>query len=70
MPPATVTATADSQFEEEPSKEKMLEEDTLPVPGIESAAGGSQASLRSIEDGPAMQETEMGEETVKVRFSK
>ena len=68
LPPSTVMATADSQFEE-PSKENMLEEDALPVSGIEPAAGGSQASLGSIEDGPAMQETEMGEETVKVRFS-
>lgn len=67
QPPAVVVATADSQFEE-PSKEEMLEMDTLPVPPLDPTAGGSQVSLGSIEDGPVV--GEMGEETVKVHFSK
>ena len=69
LPPATVMATAESQFEES-SKENMMEMESHAVPAPEFAEGGagSQHSLASIEDGPVVQE--MGEETVRIQFTK
>lgn len=72
MPPNIVVVTADNQSEEDSKEIEVVEMQNLsaaPVPSPELLAeggGGSQHSLASIEDGPAVQEME--EDTVRVKF--